>query len=244
MRAKEAQDLGERIAARIRSDTRAEAFGLLAPVLAERTPFPMLDRIGRIVGEGALVKTNAFLRRVARERTEGGWPVIGSALGGQLDRDFAGALERCKRFTIDADIWYGADILGDRVAGKALVDKFDKTVGVLSGWREHDNHWVRRVIGVAVHVWTKRSRGLEAEIGRAQELLALLDPLFEETEINAVKGIGWGIKSIGKYYPDLVAAWLREQLVHRQRPHRTVMKRKALTYLDEKQRAHATGSAG
>ena len=32
--------------------------------------------------------------------------------------------------------------------------------------------------------------------------------MFEEWEMDAVKGVGWGLKTLGKHYPDLVADWL------------------------------------
>lgn len=62
---------------------------------AERTLFRLLDCIGEAVGASPLEEANTFLERVAADRTEGGWVVIASAMGGQLDRDPAGDLARC-----------------------------------------------------------------------------------------------------------------------------------------------------
>ena len=67
--------------------------------------------------------------------------------------------------------------------------------------------------------------------------------MFEEQDIIAVKGVGWGLKTLGRYHPDLVADWLARQVVHRKRRHRALMLRKALTYLSDEQRARATGQA-
>jgi hypothetical protein len=64
--------------------------------------------------------------------------------------------------------------------------------------------------------------------------------MFSEWDLDSVKGVGWGLKTLGRYYPDLVAAWLVEQLAHGQRRHRALMLRKALTYLSAEQRARAT----
>jgi hypothetical protein len=63
-------------------------------------------------------------------------------------------------------------------------------------------------------------------------LLAFLEPMFEEWEMAAAKGVGWGLKTLGRYYPDLLVAWLPRQLSRR---HRAVIERKALTYLSEAQ---------
>ena len=50
MKAREADLLGAEVAAFIQAGRPEDAYALLAPVLAERTPFRLLDRIGRIVG--------------------------------------------------------------------------------------------------------------------------------------------------------------------------------------------------
>lgn len=57
--------------------------------------------------------------------------------------------------------------------------------------------------------------------------------MFEEWEMDAVKGVGWGLKTLGRHYPDLVADWLAQQVVHRRRCHRALMLRKATTYLSD-----------
>ena len=240
MRAREARDLGRRVAACVHKQEIEEAYRLLAPVLEERTPFPKLGLIGDAVGAGRLDTTNAFLDVIASERTEGGWVVIGTALGRQLDRDLPGAFRRCRDYIVAADVWYGADILGERVPGPALVESFEPAVARLSPWREDQNVWVRRAVGVAVHFWAKRSRGAEGLASRAQALLRLLEPMFEEWEMSAVKGVGWGLKTLGKHYPDLVADWLAQEVGPGERHHRALMLRKALTYLSEQQRKRAT----
>jgi len=240
MRAREARELGERVATLVQTGQPDKASALLVPILAERTPFAMLGRIGEAVGAGPLDVVNAFLGRIAAAGTEGGWVVIGNALGQQLDRDLTGAFARCRDFIVAGDVWYAADILAERVPGPALVTHFQPSLGLLAPWREDGNHWVRRAVGVGVHFWTKRSRGAAECVSRAEALLILLEPMFEEWDMDAVKGVGWGLKTLGKYYPDLVADWLARQVMDRQRRHRTLMLRKALTYLSNEQRARVT----
>jgi 3-methyladenine DNA glycosylase AlkD len=238
--AKEADSLGTRIAVLVGSDEPQKAYALLAPVLARRTPFHMLDRIGRQVGRAKLLPTNAFLDLIASERTMGGWVVIGSALGRQLDRDIGGAFERCRTCIIAGDVWYSTDILGERAPGPALVGDFETARALLAPWRADENRWVRRAVGVAVHFWAKRSRGAEELSGQATALLDLLEPMFEEWEMDAVKGVGWGLKTLGKHYPELLTSWLADQVVHKGRRHRALMVRKATAYLSEEQRIRAT----
>ena len=233
MNAPEANALGRRIADLLESGRVLEAHSLLSPVLGERTPFRYLDRIGAAAGVAPLPATNRFLATIAAESTEGGWVIIGAVLGQQLQRDWIGAFARCRSMAVAADVWYGADILGERLPGPALLSDLVRSLPLLSPWRSDDNRWVRRMVGVAVHLWAKRTRGASEHVAQARDLLAFLEPMFEEWEMDATKGVGWGLKTLGRYYPDLMAEWLPLQVGRR---HRALMLRKALTYLPEEQR--------
>ena len=156
---------------------------------------------------------------------------------------YEGAFARCRAFIVGADAWYATDILGERVPGPGLVAHFQPSLEQLAPWREDGNRWVRRAVGISVHFWAKRSRGAAQRVPQAQALLNLLEPLFAEWDMDAVKGVGWGLKTLGRYYPDPVADWLAQQVVHRRQRCRTLMLRKALTYLPDEQRARATGHA-
>jgi 3-methyladenine DNA glycosylase AlkD len=243
MNTREATELGKRVTTLVQAGRVRQAYSLLAPVLAERTPFPSLGRIGAAVGTCPLEPVNAFLEQIAAEKTEGGWVVIGSILGAQLDRDFSCAFARCRNYVIVGDVWYATDILGERVPGPALLIDFERALDLLTPWREDTNPWVRRTVGVAVHFWAKRSRGAPEHGPQAEALLSFLEPMFSEWDMDAVKGVGWALKTLGRYYPDLVAAWLAQQVAERQHRHRALMLRKALTYLSDEQRARATGKA-
>lgn len=228
MNLQEARELGDRIS-RLVADSRIEdACGLLFPVLAERTPFRLLDAIGERMGDAPLVTNNVFLDQVATQRTMGGWVVIASALGVQLTRDLPGAFERCREYVINADVWYATDTFGERVPGPALVANLEPSLILLAPWREDPNHWIRRMVGVAVHSWAKHAHGATRYQPQASVLLDFLAPMYTEGNVDAIKGVGWGLKTLGKYYPDLVADWLVQQ---EGRPHRTLMLRKATTYL-------------
>jgi 3-methyladenine DNA glycosylase AlkD len=188
----------------------------------------MLERIGTPIGQLSLDVSRTFAARIAAGKTMGGWVVIGAILREQIESDLAGTFKHCRQYIITADTWYGTDILGERVPGPALVSDFETGLAQLASWRVNENCWVRRAVGVAVHFWAKRAHGDAALIPKASQLLDLLDPMFTEWEMDVVKGVGWGFKILGKYYPDLVADWLSRQ-IHRK--HRTIMIRKAITFL-------------
>jgi len=229
----DAVKFGENIVHQLKAGDHNNAYNSLDWILTQKIPFPILERIGQTFGVMDIEIVNPFLDRIAEGMTMGGWVVIGGALKSQLERDLSGAFDKAKQYLIKADIWYGADIIGERVQGPGLVSFFDPSIALLKLWREHENRWVRRTIGVAVHYWAKRVKGDPNQIDRAKLLLDLLAPLFSEWEMDAVKGIGWGIKTIGKYYPELLLTWLPGQM---KKKHRAIILRKAVTYLSTEQR--------
>jgi hypothetical protein len=227
---KEADTLGITLAGLVKAGRIAQALAAVDPILSSKVPFRLLDRIGTRIGDGPLPETNAFLETIARGKAMGAWPLIGSAQAAQLGRDLEGALMRCRAFIILADVWYAADTLAERVPGEALVTDFNRALAVLKGWRSDPDRWVRKSAGVAVHLWTKRSRGEARHLPKVKKLLAFLAPLFTEEDLDAVKGIGWALKTLGRSYPDAVAPWLVRR-VGRARTCRALMLRKATTYL-------------
>jgi 3-methyladenine DNA glycosylase AlkD len=243
VKTQEARDLGARIAGLVQWGELSEAYSLLIPVLSECTKFDMLRLIGHPIGRGALDQVNTFLELIAADKSEGGWVVIGSALEMQFDRDRCVVFDRCREHIITGDVWYAADILGEQVPGNALVADFKSSLRLLAPWREDENRWVRRAVGVSAHHWAKRAHGADEKRDQAAELLGFLEPSFVEWQIDAAKGTGWGLKTLGRYYPDLTAAWLWEQVVVRKRRCRAIMLRKALMYLSPEQRAYAIGES-
>jgi hypothetical protein len=238
MNTKQADSLGTQIVGWVEDGRSAQAAAALDPILSAKIPFRLLDRIGARIGEATPRKINPFLERTARGKAMGAWPLIGSALAAQLDRDLDGALKRCRTFIVLGDVWYAADTLAERVPGGALVADFDRTLAALKKWRTDPDRWVRKSCGVAVHFWTKRARGEARHLPKAKRLLAFLAPLFSEEDLDAVKGIGWALKTLGRNYPEAVAPWLVRQ-VGRSTSYRALMLRKATTYLPASERNKA-----
>jgi hypothetical protein len=231
MKLQEARELGDRIGLQVDNLQSEQAYAAeLAPVLVERTPFRLLDAIGEHLGARPLDALIPFLDQIAAQRTMGGWVVIASALSQHLSADLSNTFGQTRRYVIAAGLWYAADIFGERVPGPALVAHFDPAVELLAVWREDPDPWVRRNVGVAVHYWAKQARGNPEFQPQAVRLLDLLAPCFTEREQDAIKGIGWGMKTLGRYFPALVAEWLIRQAG---RPHRALMLRKATKYLPE-----------
>ena len=230
MKTGEASSLGKQISTLLEAKQVENAYEILAPALAQKISFVTLDRIGKEIGVKSSPAINDFLEHVAKKKTMGGWVIIGSALKEQLKIDLPDTLKRCRAFVNQADVWYEVDILGERVPGYALMMDFEITFAELSLWRDDPNHWVRRDVGVGVHVWAKRSKGEKRFEPQAKALLKFLEPMFEEQHIEAVKGVGWGLKTLGKFYPEVTTEWLMKQ-VKSKKNYRALMLKKATTYL-------------
>ncbi len=229
----DARALGEVLFNLLENRKIEAAYEQLAPLLSQRMSFRLLDIIGGRVGKARRPAVDLFLDRIAAGGSMDGWVVMASALAIRLPDDLGDAFTRTHDIIITADTWYTTDIFGERVPGPALLLSFNPALQQLTSWQTDENAWVRRIIGVAVHFWAKRTRGAEENAAQARRLLDLLDPLYEEKEINTIKGVGWGLKTLGRYYPDLLTKWLEIQLAQRRRKPRALMNRKAITYLSQ-----------
>ena len=236
----EARAVGDDLHSLLAQRKLTAAYDHLSPVLTTRTSFRLLDVIGEKIGDCERQSLDLFLDQIAAGKSMGGWVVIASALSQRFPHDLQDAFTHTHDYIISADTWYATDIFGERVPGPALMQDFEHTLALLEPWREEDNHWVRRIIGVAVHFWAKRTRGTANNTDQVRKLLSLLEPLYEEKDTAAVKGIAWGLKTLGRYYPDQVTVWLKEQVLQHGRKARRLMTRKAMTYLPPEHVARIT----
>jgi hypothetical protein len=78
--------------------------------------------------------------------------------------------------------------------------------------------------------------------------------MFSEQDLDAAKGVGWALKTMGRYYPAAVAPWLERMVAGRRdyprkagfprgTGYRALMLRKATTYLPQKDRKRIKKSA-
>ena len=228
-----ARSFGTTLAGQLNAGEISGAFKTALPYLNDRNPFRLLDLVGEQIAACQADYLFSFLNQIADTRLEGVWVIIASALFHASNISVATALEKSRKYIKEADIWYAADIFGERVPGPFLVRDVDQTLAILDDWRFDPNAWARRTIGVAAHFWAKRTKGSSQYVRQAQILFTFLSPVFEEQDIRAAKGIGWGLKTLGRYYPDIARDWLFEELITQQKKPRAITRRKALTYLPD-----------
>jgi len=232
--AKEARGFGNEIALEINKGDSPNAYKIIFPYLNDRNPFRLLDLVGTTLANCSPSDVYSFLDVIAETGSEGGWVVVASALHALQRAETSEIFYRSREYIKQADISYACDIFGERVCGPALLSDFDQTKNFLSTWRSDSNPWIRRSIGVAVHFWAKRTKGDVNHYNDARILLDFINPLLEEKDMRAAKGVGWGLKTIGRYYPQIAYEWLTNALIIKKRHPLSIIKRKALTYLSEK----------
>jgi 3-methyladenine DNA glycosylase AlkD len=206
----------------------------LLSVLNERTAFQMLDIIGSKLGESALSHKSKYLEffdLLSAKKLMGGYVIIAQSLISLLQDDCMECFEKAKEYMIEGDEWYVCDTFGERILGYAMIDHFDKTRSLFQEFVCDDNHWVRRSVGVAAHFFAKRCRDDKRDDRKAAEILELLTPQICERDIRILKGIGWGLKTLGRYYPELLVPYMKTQISDKQIS--AVIIRKCVTYLDE-----------
>ena len=237
MNAREADDLGSNIALLLTSNQQGRAYEQLEPVINARTPFRLLDRIGSQISWTPFNQLDPFNALIAAGKSEGGWVVIASSLSAKYLDYPTEVFNRSHDFIVQADVWYAADITSERIPGPGLAVDFDRAIKLLADWRADENRWVRRSVGVAAHYWAKKSKADPNLRSQAEDLLSFLLPMFSEWEMDATKGIAWGLKTIGRNYPDLMVEWLVAEALTRNPKYRAHTLRKASLYLSDGQRA-------
>ncbi|MBU1177832.1 DNA alkylation repair protein [Patescibacteria group bacterium] len=203
---------------------------VIKPILDNKIPFAKLDKLGSLIGQASLdnkQKYFPFFDAIIKYNAMGGFVVVSRALIPHLDQDMKRVMTKSREYIIQGDTWYVCDIIGERSLGQALVDHFDQTLPYLQKLLSDDNNWVKRSVGVAIHFFSKR---VIDQSEKTTRLLGLIEPHLEDKQIDVAKGIGWGLKTIGKYHPKLLVKFLVRRIKLGQKISATVM-RKAITYL-------------
>ena len=177
----------------------------LSHILCHRVKFPLL--------EYTAVQFSTFLPRQEQHtfitalfgRAEHGSSVIiGKLLQLWLPDDLSGAFDLASQTITSGDTWYHCDHIGERVYGHGLLTQTKEALPLLTNTLKNGDEWNQRAVGVAAHYSTKK--GLEVE-----KVTAVLNLLLTRANTNSYevqRGVGWGLKTIAKFHPDLMQATL------------------------------------
>lgn len=209
-----------------------EAFQTLKPFLDKKCSFPKLDLLGREIGEAGVNQPDKFFEAfdmIVDYKAMGGSVVVGQAMVPFLENRFEKAMQKNREYIVKGNKWYVCNIIGERSLGQALVNYFDKSLPWLEQFLKDENNWVKRSVGVAIHFFSKK---VLDEPAKTQKLLSLIEPYVEEKQVDVVKGIGWGLKTIGKHHPRILTEFLKKQLKAKKKLSKLIV-RKAVTYLSK-----------
>ena len=232
---KEIRELAEKVANLTTSGKSEAVLQALKPVLDFKCPFAKLDTLGQHIGKTSGNPKEFFetFDRIINYNAMGGFVIVGQALIQFLPNNFKLVMEKSREYIIKGDTWYVCDIIGERSLGHALVNYFDKSLPWFKKFLNDENKWVKRSVGAAIHFFSKR---VIDQPEKTRLLLDLTEPHIEEKQIDVVKGIGWGLKTIGRHHPDLLVDFLKRQ-IELKRNISKVMMRKALTYVPKEKKA-------
>lgn len=187
----------------------------IKPILDQKVSFVKLDLLGEEIGKAAVgmseIKRERLLKlcdEIIEYDAMGGYVIVGQALNWLLATDYEKVMKKTREYIIAGDVWYVCDILGERSYGMALIKYFDQSIPWMKNFLEDENLWVKRSVGVAIHFFSKR---VPDESAKTKRLLKLVEPYMEVKQKDVVKGIGWGLKTIGKYHPDLLVDFMTRQ---------------------------------
>ena len=181
--------------------------GIHGEILKIKIKFPLLEFVGETlyknIPSGNQIE---LLDAMIATHEMGAFPIAGKLLQLRADQHLTESFRKAEKYIIEGDEWYVCDIIGERVFGHALLHWPEKTIPVLKKMAKHENQWMVRCIGVATHYAVKK--GLDKN--NANKVFHLLLSLSNETEFHTRKGIGWGAKTIAKFYPDIINAHTEE----------------------------------
>ena len=183
----------------------ALASWLLAHLLCHRVKFPLLEytavQINKFIPRQ---EQSAFIATLFGQPEHGSSVIIGKLLQLWLPDDLPGAFTQACQAITSGNTWYHCDHIGERVFGHGLLTQPDAALPLLTTYLANGDEWNQRAVGVAAHYATKK--GLSAEWVTAVLILLLTKANSKAYEVQ--RGIGWGLKTIAKFHPNMVQAKL------------------------------------
>ena len=173
-------------------------------LLQKKARYPMLEYAAQLLFDRiAFNEQPKILDSIMQLHEVGSSVIAGKMLQLRLNKGIETAIEKACEYIIVDDVWYGCDTIAERVMGHALLTQLQKTLPILKKLSTHQNKWLVRSIGVATHYATKK--GLTK--AGAEEMFLILFSLSHITEFHTKTGVGWGVKTIAKFHPEIIAKY-------------------------------------
>lgn len=184
-----------------RADISLMADWLDLHYLMHKVKFPILEYLTSFfyekLSESQLI---ALLDEIIFRDRIGSYVVAGKALQMHYDQNPELVLRKVKEYMILGDKWYSCDLMGERVFGHAMLIDFENVFPAIKKASMHESIWVVRAVGTGIHYATKK--GLHA--AAVEDLFDLLCEQRHRMEFHVKKGMGWAVKTVCKFYPEMV----------------------------------------
>ncbi|MEZ5059678.1 MAG: DNA alkylation repair protein [Saprospiraceae bacterium] len=201
MTKKEILALSDELQACYKSGDITHFYQILDQSLSSKIKFPKLEDLAVILHEFLSEKEEeTIIQQVIKMDHIGSYPFCGKLIQLRLEKNIKHAFKLAAWSIHEGNVWYACDTISERVYGFALLKDFKNAFPLVKELSESENYWDRRGVGVATHLAVKW--GLPQK-----ESLQLLDLALKHkaaTNHEEKTGIGWGMKTITKFFPEMV----------------------------------------
>jgi 3-methyladenine DNA glycosylase AlkD len=174
---------------------------LLKEAFSKKIRFPLLEYLGIELYKAIPVKDHESITdAIVAQDTIGGYVVAGIMLQQKLSSSLHHSIALAEKYIVAGDKWYVCDIVGERVPGHSLLLFPEDTYPILERMAVNQNKWIVRSVGVATHYAVKN--GLKKVDVERMFLLLLF--LSDTTDFHTKKGVGWAVKTIAKFHPEII----------------------------------------
>ncbi|WP_025183306.1 DNA alkylation repair protein [Leptospira kirschneri] len=170
-------------------------------LLKKKIKFPLLEFVGKeLYFKIPDHKQIYFTDQIIELGHMGGYVISAIILQLRSEKHFEQSLNKAVEYILLGNEWYVCDIIGERVMGHFLLKEPEKTLPILKNYINHKDGWIVRSVGVASHYAVKKGLGKKY----VEVTFCLLLSKADTKDFHTKKGIGWALKTISKFHPDII----------------------------------------
>ncbi|MCH1912223.1 DNA alkylation repair protein [Leptospira noguchii] len=183
------------------SDESLWIFIIESELLKKKIKFPLLEFIGKeLYFKIPEMNQIYFMDQIIKLGHMGGYVISAIILQLRSEKHFEQSFNKAVEYILLGNEWYVCDIIGERIMGYFLLKEPERTFPILKKYIRHENGWIVRSVGVASHYAVKKGLGKKY----VEDTFCLLLSKMDTKDFHTKKGIGWAVKTISKFHPDII----------------------------------------
>ncbi|WP_061247491.1 DNA alkylation repair protein [Leptospira noguchii] len=176
-------------------------FIIESELLKKKIKFPLLEFIGKeLYFKIPEMNQIYFMDQIIKLGHMGGYVISAIILQLRSEKHFEQSFNKAVEYILLGNEWYVCDIIGERIMGYFLFKEPERTFPILKKYIRHENGWIVRSVGVASHYAVKKGLGKKY----VEDTFCLLLSKMDTKDFHTKKGIGWAVKTISKFHPDII----------------------------------------